>query len=290
MSRTPFCETVPRFRFLTVILAACFLLGTAGCEELKSRRQIQKGNKLYAAGDYMEAIAEFEGALERTPELEIGHYNAGLAYLKVFRAGDESKENLELADGVTRHFAVYLESNPNDSVVVGLMTRVWMDSGQYEKALAFWRGELEKNPKDTEVLLILASINRQAGHWEKAVEWHYREAEVHKAAESKVKAYLDIAKLAWHLLIKKDKVTSMERLKIADTAIAALQKAEALSPDNHEVESYLVSMYDFRSLIHGMSWAQAVDKASMLYHRNRREALKPKAPEPAGSGAAADGS
>jgi tetratricopeptide (TPR) repeat protein len=265
-------------------------LGTSGCEELKSRRQIQKGNKLYASGDYLEAIAEFEAALERSPDLDIGHYNAGLAYLKMFKAGVETKENIAYANGVTDHFSKYLEKNVDDAVVVGLMTRVWMDSGQYEKALEYWRGELAKNEKDTEVLLILASINRQAGNWEKAVEWHYKEAEVHEAPESKVKAYLDIAKLAWHKLIKKDKVSGMERLRIADTAIAALQKAQGLAPKNHEVQTYLVSMYDFRALIHGVSWAQAVDKASMLYHRNQREALKPKAPKKPAGTKAADGS
>ncbi len=93
------------------------------------------------------------------------------------------------------------------------------------------------------------------------------------SAEGKVNAYLAIAKMAWHKLAKKDEVIDLERLRVADVAIGALQEAEKVAPDNVEVQTYLAAMFDYRSMAHGAAWAQIIDRANMLQHQLKRNAL-----------------
>jgi tetratricopeptide (TPR) repeat protein len=265
-----------------VISMACMLVGMVGCDELSARRGIQKGNSLYEEGRFAEAVASYEQALDRT-SLPIGHYNAGLAYSRLFQAGVKTDENLAYAEKATAHMARYLESDPNDAVITAMMTRIWMDSGHYERALAYWESRLEKYPTDIDVLQTLAGINRQAGRFSESVRWLHRRAEVSDTPDGKVGAYLEIARLSFHRLdSSKDRPAELERLEVADVGIAALQQADALRPDSTEVHGYLGSLYERRALAHGASWAQAADLASAQHHRRRwralTEASKPPAP------------
>lgn len=267
MNRTPAPYGPSVARILSVITAACLLLVNTGCEELSSRRKIQKANKLYEDGKYSKAIELYEQALAKTPKLDIGHHNAGLAYFKLFRPGLKKPENIAYATKATEHFVIYLKNNPKDATIVGLMTRIWMDSGQYKKALAYWKDQLAKAPNNTEVIQILASINRQAGQWEKAVEWHYKQADAETDTNAKVEALISIAKLVWHKLANREKLLGVERLRIADVGLAALQKADKISADHLGVHNYLSSIYHFRGLTHGTAWARNVDEASAQFHR-----------------------
>lgn len=126
-----------RYSRTKAALAACAavvsaLLG-AGCDELTSRRQIQDANKAYAEGRYVKAVEMYQEALDRTPELYIGHHNAGLAYYKLFQPGVETKENRALAEKSAANFMEYLKYEPNDQKVISLLTTIWLDSGKYPR-------------------------------------------------------------------------------------------------------------------------------------------------------------
>ncbi|HWM85951.1 MAG TPA: tetratricopeptide repeat protein [Kofleriaceae bacterium] len=260
------------------------LLG-AGCDELSSRRQIQDANKLYAEGRYGQAVEMYKEALDRTPGLAIGHHNAGLAYYKLFQPGVETKENRAMAEQSAQHFMKYLETAPNDQKVIGLITTIWLDSGQYDKALAYWSQVLAKEPQSRDVIEKLANIHRQAGQYEKAREWHLKRAELETDRGGRVKAYLDIAQMEWSRLQKAELVDA-ERLAVVDIGIASLQKAEALDPKHALVQSLMGSLYQHRSLAHGAHWAKGVEAAAQKFHQGRFTEIK-KAEQAAVGGAPA---
>jgi tetratricopeptide (TPR) repeat protein len=271
------------------ILAACIALGglfaSAGCEELESRRQIQRGNEQYNEGRYQKAVDEFEPALARTPDLAIGHHNAGLAYYQLFEPGNEAPANRAIAEKASEHLQIYLQANPDDSKIISLLTQIWLDSGQYEKALAYWEAVLAKDPADRGVMIKLANINRQAGRYDEALAWHEKRAALEPQTEGKVNAYIDMANLAWSRLNKSDLVDA-ERVAVADLGIAALQKAEALDPNHAQVQSLLGSMFQHRGLGHGALWARTVESASQRHHQLRFVELQ-KAAQAASAGATA---
>src|SRR5262245_24585274 len=98
----------------SVAILAVSALTTAGCDQLSARRPIQNGTNLFEDDKYEEAAAEFEAGLKLEPNLDIGHYNAGLTYYKLFRAGVDTPENKGYADKAVEHFQAWLKTNPSD--------------------------------------------------------------------------------------------------------------------------------------------------------------------------------
>jgi len=269
---------------LMALLAIAFL--ASGCDELNARRLIKVGNKEYKDGRFEEAAKVFNEALELAPELVIADHNLGLTYNKLFRPGDTSPANKAIAAKATEHLAKYLDKYPNDVPIRDMLTRIWIDSGDFTKALAYWQKEHDADPKNADVLEKLAGINFKAGNWEESVHWYLQEADVSPDAPGKVSAYLNIAKLGWNKLSNREKTVGVERVRIADISISALQKAEALSPDNIEVEGYMASIYEFRSVAHGASWAGAIDRSATQAYRARWRVLKEAADKAAKQNAA----
>ena len=276
MNRLPRSRPVATFAIALALLAA---LG--GCDELKSRREFQKANKLYLEGRYKNAIELYDSALERSPDLAIGHHNAGLAYHKLFQPGTDTPQNKAYAEKAAFHFTKYLEEEGNsDQKIISLLTTIWLDSGQFDKALAYWNQVLAKNPNSRDVLEKLANINRQAGNFDKALEWHRKRVELETDPGAKVKALTDIAQLEWSRL-QKPELVDAERVAVVDVGLAALQQAEKLEPKNAVVHSLIASLYQHRALAHGASWAKAIEVASQRYHQIRFSEI-----QKAGGGAA----
>jgi tetratricopeptide (TPR) repeat protein len=274
----------PRGAGPVVLLAVIApLIAATGCDELNARRTIQKGDKLYTQAKYHDAIAEYEKALSLSPDLDVGHHNAALTYYRLFQPGDTSTENLGYAEAAARHFLSYLEQNPKDQKVIQLLTQIWLDSEQFEKALAYWEEVRAKDPTNPVVLARLADINRLAGRYDEALEWLEKRVELEPDQAGKVRGYIDIAQLQWSRLTKPELVDE-ERLAVADSGISALHRAFELNSDNPQIQSLMGSLYQFRGLAHGASWARTVDAAAQRYHQIKAvkmtRAAEPKPDEP----------
>jgi tetratricopeptide (TPR) repeat protein len=254
------------------VLGAALVL-SAGCDELGARRQIQEGGDLYLEGKYSEAVEKYKAALAKAPHLEIGHHNAALAYLKLFRVGNDDEENLALADRATEHLQVWLEENPDDSKIRSLLTRTWLDAERYDAARDYWVKRLEEFPDNREILMMLANIERQAGEYEAAIQWHRDRVELVSDPGDKIKVLIDIAQLQLSRL-RNESVVGAERAAIADVAIGALQEAAELDPEHEQVQSFLGSIYQLRARAHGASWARSIDLAASRIHLRKWKELK----------------
>ncbi|MDX2093505.1 MAG: hypothetical protein SFX73_37015 [Kofleriaceae bacterium] len=170
-------------------------------------------------------------------------------------------DGAQLADAAATHFGEWVKANPDDDDTRKQMTQVWLDSNQYDRALQYWEGLLKDKPNDADVMGALAGINLKAGKWRESVEWYAKVAEVAKDAGSKVAAYQFIGNVAWSKLNSKT-LSAAESFELADRGIGALQKAAALAPKNPKLWGLQASIYNFRALQHGASFAAAVDRAS----------------------------
>jgi tetratricopeptide (TPR) repeat protein len=166
-----------------------------------------------------------------------------------------------------------------------LMTRLWIDSDQYSKALAYWEGRLQHQPKDAEIMSILAAINLKAGDWRKSIAWSNKEASAANERSLKVTAYQSIGYVAWSKLNTRT-LAGADAVELADRGIAALQRAAEIEPDNSRVVSLQASLFNFRAVAHGSSWAAAIDRASArqlftlgrILHERATNASAPAAP------------
>ncbi len=142
-----------------------------------------------------------------------------------------------------------------------LMTQLWLDSQNFKAALDYWTKRLEARPGDLDAMGILAGINLKAGDWRTSIGWYSKVADASKDTLNKIQAYGFIGNVAWSKLNSKT-LPPDEALDLADLGIGALQKAAELAPKNLRFLGTQASIYNFRSLTHGASWAASIDRAS----------------------------
>jgi tetratricopeptide (TPR) repeat protein len=142
-----------------------------------------------------------------------------------------------------------------------LMTQLWLDSEQYQKALDYWESLLQDRPNDPEIMGNLAGINLKAGNWKKSIEWYNKVADVTNDPSSKVAEYQFIGNVAWAKLNSRTLVGT-DAIELADRGIGALQRAAEIQPRNPKLVSLQASIFNFRSTAHGASWASAIDRAN----------------------------
>lgn len=173
-----------------------------------------------------------------------------------------------------------IEENRLKFTMRTLMTNVLVDSGQHDKALAYWQGELDARPNDFEAMGKLAGINLKAGNWRKAIEWYGTIAEKVPEPSNKVSAYSSIGNVAWAKLNSKT-LPPDQAVELADLGIGALQKATALAEKNPQFLRLESSLLGFRSLDHGVSWAAAIDRATAQDRRLLSNVVSGKVKPPA---------
>ena len=207
-------------------------------------------------------------------------------------------ENKQLADLAALAFQKWLTAHPDDDDTRALMTQVWIDSMQFQKALAYWEGLLKQKPNDPKIMGTLAGINLKADDWRKSIDWYLKVAQVATDPVAKAGAYQFIGNVAWAKLSSKT-LSRADAMELADKGIGALQAAADLQPDNPKPVGLQASIFNFRSLQHGASWAGAIDRASaqdlqhasgVLYKKAKQAAegqaapAAPTTPHPASTG------
>lgn len=170
-------------------------------------------------------------------------------------------ESPQLAEAAATHFQKWLAANPGDNDTRKQMTQVWIDSNQFQLALDYWAGLLKDKPNDAEIMGNLAGISLKAGDWRSSIEWYTKVAGVATDASGKIAAYQFIGNVAWSKLNSKS-LSGAETIELADRGLGALQKAAELAPKNPKLFGLQASIYNFRALAQGASWASAIDRAS----------------------------
>ena len=182
-----------------------------------------------------------------------------------------------LAEDEAKKVRKEIDENKLKLTMRQLMTTILVDSGQHEKALAYWENQLKAQPNDFEALGNLAGINLKSGNWRKAIEWYLITADKAPELSNKLSSYSSVGNVAWARLNSRT-LTPDESVELADLGIGALQKASELAPKNLQFLRLQMSLYGFRSLAHGSSFAAAIDRASGQDLKGLVDVLSGKAP------------
>jgi tetratricopeptide (TPR) repeat protein len=265
-----------------ILIAVC--AASTGCSKFNSRRLINEGNKLYKEGKFEEAAQTFEDALKEE-DIDVAHYNLGITYVKLFIPGAVTDKNKQYADRAAAELGTWLETHPKDNDVRNMMTNVWIDAGDFEKALAYWQKEHEADPKNRDVISQLAGINSKAHRFDDMVKWVLMDVELAPNNEGKINSLINLGNAVWQELRDKNVNQGAARIHIADTGISALQRVLSMDARNEKAEGLLAALFNFRALAHGASWAASIDRATSqnhdAKHRVLLEELKKQQPQPA---------
>src|SRR4029079_6386654 len=85
---------------------------TSGCNKLKSKQEIKKGNDFFKAAQYQTALAAYQEALRLDPGTNKLHKNIGLAYMGLYQPGSKHPKDLEYAAKAIEHLKTYTEAFP----------------------------------------------------------------------------------------------------------------------------------------------------------------------------------
>ncbi|MEZ4365895.1 MAG: tetratricopeptide repeat protein [Kofleriaceae bacterium] len=277
----------PAGRSLRVLAALTVAVSlVAGCDGLNARRAVREGNDEFKAGRYEQAIKAFEQAIELEPTLDIAHHNLGLAYYKLTSGTVDDDKLKEFADKAAIHLGEYLKANPKDSVVRNKMTQIWIDSGNYDKALTYWEDQLKAEPQNQEIMGVLAGINLKADRWRQSLEWLDRSLAASQTPENKRSLYVQIARRCRQVILNRGKIFGQERIDVSNVCIPQVLAGLAGDPKNLELLGVINQIFAVRALSQGASFAAFIDKASGQDHEQLRrvlvdEAKKAKAAEQA---------
>lgn len=252
--------------------------GTTACEAIPNTKTVSK------------QVCVKEGSTAFTP---CDERNVCASSFKCEKVDICTLDDAKLADMAAQHYAAWLKAHPDDAESRALMTQVWIDSSQYQKAIEYWQGLLDAKPNDPDIMGTLAGVNLKANDWRKSIEWYLKVAAVSKDPTAKVAAYQFIGNVAWSKLNSKS-LSAADSVELADRGIGALQKAAELQPENAKLVGLQASIFNFRALAMGASWAAALDRAtaqdlqraSRVLTEKAKKAQGQQAPAPAQGSAA----
>lgn len=272
---------------LTILLA---VVSAAGCAELRGRRKIQEGNRLYRDGAYKEAVATFEAAEKLVPNLWLLWLNKGYTCRQMIIPGAKSAESREASQCAQDAFRRMQELKPDDARGELLYIQTLFDSDAYETLSKVYLDKHRANPKDQDAITGLIQVYSKWGKLDEALAWWAKQAELQ---EDDAETQYAVGVYIWQQLFQKgggpDKslfdprpspdqptqarvppgaaygdIVGQRRVDLADQGIEYLKRAIALRPQYGEAMAYVNLLWRQRSFAffdQPEEWQKAVDQA-----------------------------
>ena len=265
------------------LLLGCALLA-AGCNKIKSKQEIKKGNEFFRAEQYQTALASYQEALRLDPKESKLHKSIGLAYMGMYQPGSKHAKDLEYAQKAIEHLKIYTEAFPEDRKAREFLVSMYLAIERYDDAIAFYQELVKENPKDVKAMQSLAQMYFKKGEVDNALVWLHKRLDAETSPEAKAEVYYFIGVQAWDRSYNFPNIDPVERGRIVDEGIDALNKALQIKPDYFEALSYLNLLYREKAKVDPTRAQEYTDTANRylqqaLELRKRAMATTP-TPEP----------
>ena len=257
--------------------AAAFLLllvaFSAGCDRIRARMEVKRGNEFFKAGQYQAALASYQVAMRLDPTEKKLYKNVGMTYMAMYQPGSKHPKDLEFANKAIENLKTYLAAFPDDKRAREFLVSMYLALDRYDDAIAFYQERLAADPKDTKAIQSLAAMYFKKGDFEKGVEWLQKRAELEP---NNPEAYLMIGVQAWDRSYHYPDIDPATRAKIIDMGLQALDKALKMKPDNFDALTYINLLYRERAKIETDPAKQAEDMATADKYREQALELRKK--------------
>jgi len=225
------------------ILAA--LAVAPGCQRFEARVLLKKGNELYTAQKYDEAIKQYDELLKIEPDSWDGNYLRAVSYLALYHPGSEHPKDKEYAEKGLAAFEKTLEltaPNPDAREKTEKFYLSFLDStGDKDKAIAYLEKQLGSRPGDLSLINQIATLYQKKGDFPKALEYFEKRATLDPTnKETWYTLGVNCWARSYHggLAVSHD-----EREQVVEKGIAALDKALAIDPNYFDALSYINLIY-----------------------------------------------
>jgi|CXWL01.1.fsa_nt_gi tetratricopeptide (TPR) repeat protein len=228
-----------RFRARGGLLLGLVLLAPAltGCNQLEARVEIKKGIAAYKDEHYREALTQFQKGLALDPSLVDVWRSVGFAATALYKPGDESPANLEMAKVASDAFEKYLAAHPNDSKVSEYLTTTLINAGRNREAMDRLKKDALDPTKRESADRAIVGLLIKDGKWEDAYTW------LRRPGGRDAVPLLSIGVNCWSKAYRDAMLDPVARGQVVDLGMRALADAEKLAPQMPEVLTYINLLY-----------------------------------------------
>jgi tetratricopeptide (TPR) repeat protein len=224
--------------------AACLLIAASlltGCDKIKSKQEIKRGNEFLKAAQYQTALAAYEEALRLDPGETKLHKHIGIAYMGMYTPGSKHPKDIEFSQKAIDNLKQYSEAYPDDTKSLEYLVSMYLNTERSDDAIAFYQNELlKRNPKDVKAMQSLAMLYFKKGDFDNGVLWLKKRLEIEG---NNPEVYYLIGVQAWDRSYNFPDIDPALRAKIVDDGLQSLNKAIELKPDYFEAVSYINLLY-----------------------------------------------
>ncbi|HEX7251897.1 MAG TPA: tetratricopeptide repeat protein, partial [Thermoanaerobaculia bacterium] len=160
--------------------AAAFLLllvaFSTGCDKLKAKMEVKKGNEFFKAGQYQAALASYQLAQGLDPGQKKLLRNIGMTYMAMYQPGSKHPKDLEFAGKAIENLKAYIVAYPDDKRAREFLVSMFLSLDRYDDAIVFYQDRLQADPKDAKAMGSIAAMYFKKGDFDKGVEWLQKRA------------------------------------------------------------------------------------------------------------------
>ena len=226
----------------TTYLLALLLLTApvlSGCNKVRARVELKKGNALYQQESYAKALPQFQKGIELDPGATFAWRSVALSALALYRPGDASKQNREYERIAIDALEKYLEDYPDDSKAHEYLLSMYVSSKQHDKAMAYIDKQIEAEPErrgDLEAMKV--NILTQTGKLEEAAQLAQR-----VTPEKRPEMLYGVGVSAWDKVKSDPSLDNAAREKMVDLGLASIKQALDIRPGYFEAMVYYGLLY-----------------------------------------------
>jgi tetratricopeptide (TPR) repeat protein len=274
---------------ISLLLAFGVLVTASGCDALKERFALKKGNEFYTQQKYDKAAEEYAKILAIDPDSWDGNYLSAISYLAMYHPGSTHPKDKEYASKAIAAFEKCLSIGaPSDEIaakVEDFYLSLLVSTGETEKASKFLVTKLDKDPKNPTLMLQLAQLYAKSGDFENAVKYFEMRAEAEPQSKE---AWYTVGVVCWERSYKGGAmVSNEERAQVLEKGTAALERALSIEPEYFDALSYINLIYREKAkMLAELGDLEAAQVAYQTAERYTKQALevrdkKAASPQPA---------
>jgi tetratricopeptide (TPR) repeat protein len=211
---------------VTAAFVALLVFGATGCNQLKSRDQLNKGVQAFKNARYEEAVDHFQMAIKLDPNSADAKLYLATAYSYQVVPNLDTPENLALAQKALDGFNTVLAKNPNDLTALRQIASIDFNTNKLEEAKQYQRKVIAINPNDAEAYYTIGVVD-----WKQA----YKNAVTILAADGLTDDGNGNVKKTKGACQKLQAANS----EVVNEGLEALQKAVNINPTYEEAMTYL---------------------------------------------------
>jgi tetratricopeptide (TPR) repeat protein len=256
--------------------AAFFLLIAAvsvGCNQLKARMEVKRGNEFFKGGQYQAALASYQVAMKLDPTQKKLYKNLGMAYMALYQPGSKHPKDLEFAGKAIENLKVYLAAFPEDKRAREFLVSMYLSTDRYDDAITFYQERIQADPKDTKAIQSLAAMYFKKGDFDKGLEWLQKRVALEP---DNPEALLMIGVQAWDRSYHYPDIDPATRGRIVDAGIDALDKALKKKADYFDALTYINLLYREKAKVDTDPAKQEEDIATADKYRQQALELRKK--------------